>query len=90
MLKGRFLQQNWMTSLNHSALNIHRIDHDNTKLTPWPGTLVLVAIIPSLCGQEISSKWLALLDDQDAYMWTLNHGELYHRYGTRKQCKWCG
>lgn len=84
-MKGRFLLQNWMTSLNpQGALNIHRIDHEHTILTE-----IGRAIIPSECGQQLSPKYLVLLSDQDAFLWSMGDGELRQLYGPRKQCKWC-
>lgn len=85
MLKGRFILQNWMTSLSHQSLTIHRINHKETQLLD-NGQV----IIPSSCGQRISEKNLVLLSDDDAYYWSLNHGVFAQKYGPRKQCKWCG
>jgi hypothetical protein len=90
VLKGRFLLQDWMTSLNHQATNIHRIDHDQTQLMPWRDTLVLAVHIPSKCGATISSKHLALLDEIDVNNWVLGYDlTLIEKYGRRQQCKWC-
>jgi hypothetical protein len=86
VLKGRFLLQDWMTSLNpQGATNIHRINHDETILTD-----IGRVIIPARCGQQISTKHLALLSDQDAENWALEYSQvLVQKYGKRKYCRWC-
>jgi hypothetical protein len=66
-------------------LNIHRINHDRTILSE-AGKV----IIPSNCGQQISSKWLALLSEQDVHNWVMGYSQsLIQQYGKRQQCRWC-